>query len=273
MKAVREAELIHLRFSKCGAGAAMLVAGLLGGIAHAGEPGCLEGTEEVRAAEVVDARALRLEDGRVLRIAGIEPFDLLRPELRDAEAVLRRRLAALAGEGPLSVQLAADAPDRYGRLPALVSAGGTTVQESLVGEGLAVAFAGGDPLPCFQRILAAEDAARRAGRGFWAGVTLPVATPAALRQQIGHFVIFRGTVISVGNRSARTYLNFGNRWSEDVTVEIEAANRGDFGGETGLAALAGRQVQARGYLEEKAGPMLAMGSPMQLEVIGPIVGE
>jgi hypothetical protein len=32
-------------------------------------------------------------------------------------------------------------------------------------------------------------------------------------------------------------------------------------------------VQARGYLEEKAGPMLAMGSPMQLEVIGPIVGE
>ncbi len=276
MGAVREAVLTHSSMPVCGAGAALVVvAVLLGGVAHAaGAAACLDGAEEdVREAEVVDARALRLADGRMLRIAGIEPFDLYRPELEEAEPRLRRRLSELTGAGPLAVKLVSGAPDRYGRLPALIEAGGALLQERLAGEGMAIAFASGDPLPCFGRILAAEATARRAGRGFWAGQTLPHATPAALQQQIGHFVIFEGEVISIGNRSQRTYLNFGARWTEDVTVEVERGDRGGFGGETGLSALAGHKVRVRGFLQAKGGPMLAIRSPMQLEVVDADVGE
>ena len=251
---------------RCGAALALVLAVLSGGAALAAE-GCLEGAAEVHLAEIVDARSLRLDDGRVLRLAGIEPFDLLRPDLGDAKPALRRRLSQLAEAAPLSALLTSSDTDRYGRHPAMIAASGTLMQESLAGEGLAVAFAGGDALPCFDRVLAAEDAARRSGRGFWTGEPLPAAAPEALRPRIGLFTIFEGEVLSVGKRSTRTYLNFGTYWSEDVTVEIDARDRGAFGGEPELAALAGRRLRVRGYLEEKAGPMMPVRSPMQLEIL------
>lgn len=216
---------------------------------------------------------MRLDDGRTLRVAGIEPFDLLAPDAKDAEARLQRRLSELAGRAPLELVFAAKGVDRYGRYPALIVQGGVLLQESLAREGLAIAFAGGDPLPCFARILAAEDAARRGARGFWAGRALPPATAGALGARIGHFTIFEGRVASVGNRSVRTYLDFGKRWSEDVTVEIEARHRRRFGGSAALAALAGRKVRVRGYLQASGGPMMAIASPMQLEVLDAAPGE
>lgn len=255
---------------------ALVLAGLpaaSGDAARAAEPACLSETFQARAVDAEDARTLTLEDGRVLRVAGIEPFDLLRPELSEAPAELRGRMSALAGGRAVTVQLADGGPDRYGRHPALIAADGALLQETLAGEGLAIAFAGGDPLPCFQRILAAETGARAAGRGFWTETTLPGARPAALATLTGRFVIFEGKVLSVGNRSTRTYLNFGERWSEDVTVEIAAGDRAAFGGEAGLAALAGQRVRVRGFLEEKGGPMMPISSPMQLEMLDREAGE
>ena len=248
---------------------AALLACLPAGALHAAERACLEGTSGARAVAAADARSLTLHDGRVLRIAGIEPFDLLRSDLADAEATLQQRIVELAVDRPLSVQLADDAPDRYGRHPALIAVGDALIQEALAHEGLAIAFAGGDALPCFERILAAEADARNAGRGFWPGAALPGADPDALAARVGGFAIFEGTVLSVGNRSTRTYLNFGRYWSEDVTVEIAAGDRKAFGGEDALAALAGETVRVRGFLEEKSGPMMALSSAMQLELVDP----
>ncbi len=251
---------------RCGAAAASILV-ILGHVPALAAEGCLAGAAEVRLAETVDARSLRLEDGRVLRLAGIEPFDLLLPDLHDAAPMLHRRLSQLVEAAPLSALLTSGEADRYGRYPAMVAAGEALVQESLAGEGVALAFAGGDPLPCFANVLAAEEAARRAGRGFWTGDPLPGATPEALQALIGAFAIFEGEVLSVGNRSTRTYLNFGTYWSEDVTVEIESRDRAAFGGELALAALTGRRVRVRGYLEAKGGPMMPVASPMQLEVL------
>jgi micrococcal nuclease len=75
-------------------------------------------------------------------------------------------------------------------------------------------------------------------------------------------------VVSVGNRRTRTYLNFGGRWTEDVTVEIEARDRERFGGEAGLAALSGWRVRVRGYVEERRGPAIILRSPLQIEKLG-----
>jgi hypothetical protein len=227
------------------------------------------GTQVARAAAVPDPRSVALADGRVLAVAGIESFAILSDDGDAAEAALRQRLAALVTEDSIALSLVSTAPDRYGRLPALIAtADGRLVQEELAKAGLAIAHAGGGPLPCFAEILAAEDAARRAKRGFWARVTIPAARPAALQERIGRFAIFEGTVISVGNRRARSYLNFGGLWSEDVTVEIAAGDRAGFGGEAALAELAGRRVRVRGFLVDKAGPMMELRSPLQLEILG-----
>lgn len=226
---------------------------------------CLEGEVAARGANVDDARSVALQDKRVLRLAGIESFALLQDE--DAEAVLKRRLQALIAGVPLRVRLLSDKPDRYGRLPALIAAGDALVQEIVAREGLAIAFASGDPIPCFERILAAEGEAREERRGFWADMTLPAAWPAALEARIGRFAIFEGLVVSVGNRRARSYLNFGTWWSADVTAEIAAGDRERFGGEAELAKLAGRRLRLRGFLEEKGGPMMVVRSPMQVEIL------
>lgn len=228
---------------------------------------CLAGAEAATGADAPDARTLRLADGRALRLAAVEPFGLMTEDAQGAEKAMRARLQALAAGARLTLQPLGRAPDRYGRMPAMVALGPDLAQEMLAREGLALAFAGGDPLPCFDRILAAEAAARRGKRGFWAAIALPAADPQALSGRIGRFAIFEGTVASVGNRRARTYLNFGKRWTEDVTVVIAAKDRKRFGGESALAALAGRKVRARGYLEARGGPMLTARSPMQIEIL------
>lgn len=234
--------------------------------ARADPSNCRGEIAEAGVVEAVGARALRLKDARTLKLAGIELFDVLLPDARDAGAKLQGRLLALVDDGALRFRLLATEADRYGRLPALVWVDGRMLQEVFAREGLAVAFANG-ALPCFDRIMAAENAARRAERGFWKGERLPWAVPSALVSRIGHFAIFEGRVLSVGNRPSRTYLNFGRRWTQDVTAEIAAESRDSFGGEAALAALAGKRVRVRGFLEEKGGPMVVLGSPAQLEVL------
>jgi hypothetical protein len=249
--------------------AALTVATLLAWAGLPAQADCLAGAPEVAAAGVPDVRSIALADGPVVRLAGIEPFSLLDLAADDAEAALERRLVALIGSRPVRVLLLSDRPDRYGRLPALVAVGsGPSLQERVAGEGLALAFATGEPIPCFEAILAAEDEARRHWRGFWGATALPEARPEALVPLVGRFAIFEGDVLSVGNRPSRTYLNFGTHWSEDATVEIEAGDREKFGGEAGLAALAGGRVRVRGYIEARGGPVVAVRSPMQIERLG-----
>jgi micrococcal nuclease len=240
----------------------------LGAAAAAPARACLGAAFEAPSAEVVDARSLRMADGRTLRLAGIEPFSLIAPDLEDAEEALKAALDRLAGDGPLRVTLLSEDADRYGRLPALIATGtGTLAQGELLRAGLALAFATGDPFPCFTEMLAAEDAARQNRRGFWASGDLPPARADALKPLIGRFAIFQGRVISVGSRRARTYLNFGTWWAQDVTVEIEAGDRERFGGDAELQGLTGRRVRVRGFIEDRAGPAVLVSSPMQVEAL------
>ncbi len=251
----------------------LLAAAGAAGVAWPGPPppppacGAVESYAGAAADASVDARAIRLRDGRVLRLAGIEPFNLFLPDADRAEAELQAGVDRLVGSGAVRIQLVSGDADRYGRLPAMVWAGDVLLQEAAAREGLAIAFANGVPLPCFDRILAAEDSARAAGLGFWKGHAVPAATPSALGSRIGRFAIFTGRVLSVGNRPGRSYLNFGRRWSEVATVEIAARDREAFGGEAKLAALAGRRVRVRGFLRQSGGPMLTLRSPIELEVL------
>jgi endonuclease YncB( thermonuclease family) len=53
-------------------------------------------------------------------------------------------------------------------MPALLAtASGPVLQAALAAEGLAIAFATGEAVPCFSEILAAEAEAARLKRGFW----------------------------------------------------------------------------------------------------------
>jgi hypothetical protein len=77
--------------------------------------GCaFEAQGEGRVAAVIDARTFRLEDGREVRLAGIEPVYSENPADRTSAlaAIVTGHEVTLAGED--------DTPDRYGRQPAFV---------------------------------------------------------------------------------------------------------------------------------------------------------
>ena len=239
---------------RCAAGAAVLAASLLAGAARAAESACLDGAEETHAAEVVDARALRLDDGRVLRLAGIEPFDLLRPDDEDAGPLLQRRLSQLAAGRPLPSSSSPRIATATGAIRPWSRRAGRWCRRRLPAKGWP------SPSPAARRCPASSAfwprktprAARRAASGT-AHRACPLPRPTAFAASIGHFAIFEGKVVSVGNRSARTYLNFGTRWSKDVTVEIEASGPQALRRRGGLAALAGHGVSIRGFCRKTAG--------------------
>jgi hypothetical protein len=235
----------------------------------------------IETASVADARTIVLGDGRGIRLAGLESLAALARDLETADAMDKRlasRMMQWLAARPLRICILPGKPDRHGRRAALVLTSGELLQERLLDAGLAVfmpeTFPGttiGDDagIACARQLLAVEAAARLARRGGWSepGIIVAAARPDALSTQFGHFVIFQGIVHSVGTRRDRTYIDFGSNWRSDVTVEIAAAKRKSFGGEVVLEDLAGKSVRVRGFLEEKAGPMVAARHPAQIEVL------
>src|SRR3954465_7284344 len=69
-----------------------------------------------RVSAIIDARSFRMDDGREVRLAGIET-------VTDGTAAL----AALVANQAVTLRNESDAPDRYGRQPAFVFAGGSEI--------------------------------------------------------------------------------------------------------------------------------------------------
>jgi len=232
---------------------------------------CLDpGETKAVIAEVEDWRTLVLRDGRRVMPAGIADFGVVDTPSSalagQAENALAEEFSRLAGR-PLRLRLLGSDPDRRGRLPALLWVEGRLLQQSLIARGIAIAYPHDGDLPCPQLLLPAEAQARDARLGYWAQENGWIAgtRPQDLASRLNGYVIMQGRVISVGTRTDRTYLNFGGRWATDVTVEIPDRCRDAFGGAEALEALAGRRVRVRGFAVEKAGPMIELRHPWQIE--------
>jgi endonuclease YncB( thermonuclease family) len=73
---------------------------------------------EGRVAAVIDARTVRLSDGREVRLAGIEAVTTTTPNANRTAA-----LAAIVAGRDVTLRGQDDTPDRYGRQPAFVFLG------------------------------------------------------------------------------------------------------------------------------------------------------
>jgi endonuclease YncB( thermonuclease family) len=155
---------------------------------------------EGRVTAVIDARTFRLDDGREVRLAGIEPVATDKTNRASA-------LAAIIAGHEVILRGQDDTPDRYGRQPAFVFIDGsdTSVQNLLLAQGDALVSAAVTDKDCALSLAAAEAEARRAGRGTWAD-------PAAIKNTessgdilaaIGRFTIVEGKVLSVRQAGQR----------------------------------------------------------------------
>jgi endonuclease YncB( thermonuclease family) len=221
---------------------------------------------EGRVAAIIDARSFRLEDGREIRLAGIEP--VTSEKSKDGSA-----LSALIAGRDVSLRGQDDTPDRYGRQPAFVYLGSseTPVQAALLAQGEALASVDVADRGCALALASAEAEGRNAKQGIWAGPSAikNAESPGDILAGIGRFTIVEGKVLSVREAGATTYLNFGRNWTRDFAVTISRRMLPAFEA-AGLAlkSLENRRIRVRGWVESRQGPRIEALHVGQIELMG-----
>ncbi|MGU3465236.1 pentapeptide repeat-containing protein [Methylobacterium sp. C33D] len=154
-------------------------------------------------------------------------------------------------------------PDRWDRVRADLQVAEADAESSadlaggLIGAGLAYADADEADSLCRPGLRLVEAAARARGRGLWGAAPPAAGDGPALRARVGHFVVAEGRIRHVGERGARTYLDFAARGTDGLTVTVSKRTwrmmraRG-----LSAASLEGRRVRVRGLLEVRRGPTL-----------------
>lgn len=230
-------------------------------------------------AEVKDGETLQLADGRTVRLIGAKaPAPPLayrgdRPwPLVDAA---KEALVALAQGEEVELGFGGRRADRYGRALAQVYVvkGGERhwLQGELVGRGLARVYSYTDNHACTEELLRREDEARDKRRGVWgvsAYAVLEADNAERLSRLTRSYQLVEGVVAAVGEGKARLYLNFAEDWRSDFTVSVARKDAETLKAQgLDVAALAGKTVRVRGYLEWRNGPMIEVDHREQIEIL------
>jgi endonuclease YncB( thermonuclease family) len=219
-----------------------------------------------RVAAIIDARSFRLDDGREVVLAGIEPVGAEKSKNISAlSAIVAGREVSLSGQD--------DTPDRYGREPAFAFLGSsqTPVQAQLLAQGAALVSGSLADKECASVLAAAEAAGREAKLGVWADASAIKNAESAgdILAGIGRFMVVEGKVLSVRQAGATTYLNFGRNWTRDfaVTISKRALPAFEAGGVV-LKSLENKRIRVRGWVETRGGPRIEALHMGQIEVLG-----
>jgi len=255
----------------------VVVVGALQSGATAGRtPPCVPGeaTETGTVAAVHDGDTVALDDGRIVKLAGVEAP--LPPLDRPADApwlpamAAKQALERMVGGREVALALATTEPDRYGRWRANVYSDGEWVEERMAAAGWVRVHPYPTDPACVFSLVDPEAAAREANLGLWRTETYSVLDPlsASLERRNGLYELVQGRVRSVGHGYSMTFLDFGRDYRDDFTIMVPAkvAERFDEAG-LSLDGLKGRLVRVRGVIEESGGPAIRLNDPGEIEVL------
>ena len=246
----------------------LCVMALVGAANPAVAAGCMfESQGEGRVIAVIDGRTFRLEDGREVRLAGVEPVTIEKAKTTDADA-----LYALVHDRNVTLRGESDAPDRYGRQPAFVFLDQTeiSVQDLLLQQGKALVSPAIFDKDCAASLMLAEAAARKGKQGIWSdhASTQNAGDPGTLLARIGQFTVVEGQVLSVREAGATTYINFGRRWTRDFAVTISRRMMPAFeAAGVAVKSLENWRIRVRGWIEARGGPRIEALQTGQIELL------
>lgn len=230
--------------------------------------------ESVAVARVVDGDTLRLRDGRSVRLIGINTPEIGRKGKVSeplAEAARDALQALLGKNATVGLRFDRERQDRYGRLLAHVYlADDRSVEAALLTAGLAAQIVvppNVGQLDCYR---AAENAARRAGKGVWQNIYRPLPVKDVSRKARG-FRIIRGRVTQVGESRRSLWLNFrprpGDGPREGVAVRIAREDLQWFTGEP-PQLLRGKTIIVRGWMSPyKKQSVMRLRHPASMQVV------
>lgn len=230
-------------------------------------------------AKVIDGETLALDDGSEVRLIGA-----LAPRALDGatsaaawppEAQAIAALEKLALGKSVELGMAGRRTDRYGRYlaQAFVREGDTRIwlQGEMLRNGHARAYALPGSTECIQDLIAAEQHARARGIGLWAIAAYQVRSAHrtwALRRYRSTYQIVEGRVIKAQVGRPQVFLNFSRSRQNGFTAVIQPAHKAAFDDANfDFKGLEQRRVRVRGWIEERAGLMIEVYHPAQIEVL------
>jgi endonuclease YncB( thermonuclease family) len=229
------------------------------------------------AERIVDGDTLVLDDGREVRLVGIQA-----PKLPLGRAGFRKwpladeaksALATLAGGKRLRVLFGGARSDRHGRVLAHLArrSDDLWIQGEMLGRGFARVYSFPDNRKAVAEMLALEREARAAKRGIWGNPFYAVVSHRRAGRYIGSFQLVEGRVMRTAVIRRWAYVNFGANWRTDFTISIRRRDLGAFRRAFGrrLKRLEGKKVRVRGWLRLRNGPMIEATHREQIEVLEP----
>lgn len=216
-------------------------------------------------AYVYDGDTLRLDDGRKVRIIGINTPELGHDGAPDEPLaeLAREATRALAEKGTrVALRFGQERHDRYGRLLAHVYLpDGRSLEAELLARGLATTLVVPPNtwnLECYAQV---EKRARAQGKGIWGLPRYEPISSRGLKKAEGYHLV-RGRVTRVGESRSSIWLNLEG----SVALRIPRRDLEEF---TSFdpRALTGREVLARGWLHERKGELrMTVRHPAALEI-------
>jgi len=228
-----------------------------------------------RVTEVIDGDTLVLEDGREVRLVGLQapklPLGREGFETWPLAEEARAALVKLAQGRQVTLGYGGRRVDRHGRaLAHLFREDGLWLQGELLARGLGRVYSFPDNRALVAEMLERERAARQNGAGIWSDPWYGIRAADELSDAIDSFQLVEGRVLDAAVVRDRGYLNFGRDWKTDFTVSIDPQARRLF--ETAgrpVESLEGVRIRVRGWIKSFNGPMIEATHPEQIEVIGP----
>jgi endonuclease YncB( thermonuclease family) len=263
------ASFYHHRRRLCGACAALWAVLLACPcLASCGQP-----AGHVQAISVDERLDIELNDGRIVRLGGLDSPNAERGVREIANAARGFLSARLLGGDADLVQLAGGT-DRWGRTVAdLVVANprdgsARSTATALLTAGYARVRPEFETRGCAAERLRIEEVARQQEKGIWRDPQFAViqsANSAELRRWARRFVVVEGMVRRVGFARSRIYLELVPRDGPTIVVarklETALAREG-----RPVAAMVGQTIRARGALDDRFGPRIEVADPAMIEI-------
>jgi micrococcal nuclease len=222
----------------------------------------------VTVARVLSGTLLELDDGRLVRLAGIRLPDAVERASQGVAAQARAALTGLVERRAVRLEPADPPNDRHDRLVAQVwRHDGLWLQGVLLEQGHVQVQTRPGEVARAVEMAAREDAARHAAIGIWAHGQFAALPAHQVGTLVAGFQIIQGRVVRVAPTERYIYLNFGADWRTDFTVRVARSSEQSFrAAGIDLEQLAGCDVEVRGYVLQAGGPLIELSHPEQIRI-------
>ncbi|WP_262693536.1 thermonuclease family protein [Kordiimonas aquimaris] len=235
-------------------------------------PSGLKFCGKISASQAKDGETIITVDGKTIKLAGIKA-----PELWPEDAPYQSWPHAHQSRKLLDIQTASktlemfcegERSDYTGAMIAHIKLpNGQWLQHSMIAAGGAYVYPRRTHTTGMMLLYAAEQKARKEEKGIWAQSEQTITT-ADGTIRTGWFQIISGKILSAKNVRKTIFLNFGENWRTDFTVEITPkVNKAFKKNQIDLLSFEGRNVEVRGWVTWKSGPHIMLESPGQIQIL------